>query len=304
MPKKISNVEMEQWLTDYDKGKPIHEIATDAGRDVRTVSKRIDQARKERENRVVRRELMKEALLSHNRELSRFIAGIRGALVVPGYDLFIPDYENRIKSGIQLSGAIAMFDSQQNLAIHLNSEDDLRWKLVEEHLRDDQVVVSMLDWKKIMETHLNARVVFKEKVRDSLELRTGLKVVDKSGGELREPGISFFTVDLFNEVVIKPALDIPDSTNLGDNILLTADGYILHGKAGSKLAFAPENGPAVCDGMKTVLNDLYQCDEIKKVRSTYLVVTDQTKNLKEGFEELALVGLLPGTCRVCKRISA
>ena len=304
MPKKISNTEMEQWLSDYEKGKPVHEIAREAHKDVRTVSKRIDQARKERENRVVRRELMKEAFLSHNRELSQFIAGIKGALVVPGYDLYIPDYENRLKSGIQLSGAIGVFDSKQSLVIRFNAEDDLRWGLLIEHLRDDPVMVSIPDWKRTMAIHLNARVAFKEKVRESLELKTGLQVVNKSGDELKEPGISFFTVDLYYEVVVKPALDVPDSTNLAGNILNMPDGYILHGKAGSKLAFAPENGPAVCEGMKIALGDLYQCDEIKKVRSTFAAVTEQTKFLTEGFEELAMIGLLPGTCRVCRRISA
>ncbi len=304
MPKKISNVEIEQWLTDYDKGKPIHEIATDAGRDVRTVSKRIDQARKERENRVVRRELMKEALLSHNRDLSRFITGIKGSLVVPGYDLYIPDSESRLKSGIQLNGARAVFDSKQSLIIRFNGEDDLRWRLLVEHLGDDPVMVSIPDWKRTLIAHLNARITFKEKVKESLELKTGLKVINKSGDELKEPGISFFTVDLFNEVVIKPALDVPDKTNLGENIIYMTDGYILHGKAGSKLAFTPKNGPAVCDGMKAVLIDLYQCNELKKVRSTYLLIADQTKKLTEGFEELRMIGLLPGTCRVCKRISA
>ncbi len=304
MPKKISNTEMEQWLSDYEKGKPVHMIAKDANRDVRTVSKRIDQARKERENRVVRRELMKEAFLSHNRELSQFIAGIKGAWVVPGYDLYIPDYENRLKSGIQLRVAIGVFDSKQSLVIRFNGEDDLRWGLLIEHLRDDPVMVSIPDWKRTMAIHLNARVAFKEKVRESLELKTGLQVVNKSGDELKEPGISFFTVDLYYEVVVKPALGVPDSTNLRENILYAPDGYILHGKAGSKLAFAPENGTAVCDGMKKALGNLYECDEIKKVRSTYHAIVDQTKYLKEGFEELALIGLLPGVCRVCKRISA
>ncbi len=304
MPKKISNAEMDKWLTDYDKGKPIHEIASEAHKDVRTVSKRIDQARKEQENRVVRRELMKEALLSHNEDISQFITSIKGALVVPGYDLYIPDRESRFKSDIQFSSAIAMFDSKQNLIIRFNGEDDLRWKLLVEHLGDDPVMVSIPNWKRALIAHLNTRIAFKEKVKESLEFKTGLKITNKGIDELKEPGILVFTVELFNEVVIKPALDIPDTTNLRDNILLTADGYILHGKAGSKLAFAPKNGPAVCDGMKTSLSDLYQCDEIKKVRITYLTIKEQTNNLKEGFEELTLIGLLPGTCRVCKRISA
>ena len=304
MPKKISNTDMDQWLADYDRGTPVHQIAKDASRDVRTVSKRIDQARKEQEKRVVRRELMKEALLSHNRELSQFITGIKGAVVVPGYDLYIPDIESRLKSDIQLRGARGVFDSKQSLIIRFNSEDDLRWKLLLEHLGVDPVMVSIPNWKRTLITHLNARIAFKEKVKESLELKTGLKIVNKSGDELKEPGISFFTVDLYYEVIIKPALDVPDTTNLGDNILLTADGYILHGKAGSKLAFAPKNGPAVCDGMKTALSDLYQCNEVKKVRSTYLVLMEHTKNLIEGLEELVMVGLLPGTCRVCKRISA
>ena len=303
MPRKISNVEMDQWLADYDRGKPVHEIARGASKDVRTVSKRIDQARKEQEKRVVRRELMKEALLSHNEDISQFITGIKSALVVPGYDLYIPDRESRFQSGIQLSGARAIFDSKQSI-IQFNGEDNLRWRLLVEHLRDDPVMVSIPDWKKTLIVHLNARIALKEKVRESLELKTGLKVVNKSGDELKEPGISYFAVDLFNEVVIKPALDVPDKTNLGENIIYMPDGYILHGKAGSTLAFAPKNAPAVCDGMKTALSDLYQCDDVKKVRSTYLVVTQQTNNLKEGFEELVMIGLLPGTCRVCKRISA
>jgi hypothetical protein len=304
MPKKISNVEMDHWLADYDRGKPVHEIAKDASRDVRTVSKRIAQARKEQEKRVVRRELMKEALLSHNEDISQFITGIKSGLVVPGYDLYIPDSEIRLKSGIQLSGARAIFDSKLSLIIRFNGEDDLRWRLLVEHLGDDPVMVSIPDWKKTLIAHLNTRIAFKEKVRESLELKTGLKIVNKSGDELKESGISYFTVDLFYDVVIKPALDVPDTTNLGENIIHMPDGYILHGKAGSKLAFTLRNGPAVCDGMKTALSDLYQCDEIKKVRSTYLVVTQQTNNLKEGFEELVMIGLLPGTCRVCKRISA
>jgi len=302
MPKKISNVEMEQWLADYERGKPTQEIARDAHRDVRTVRKRIDQVRKELENRTVRRELMKEALLNHNKQLLQFVTNIGNALVVPGYELYIPNEKNRFKFGIQLGGALAVFDSQQSLSIRLNSEDDLGWRLIMEHLRDDPVVLSITDWKKAMVVHLNARIAFKDKAKELIQLKTGLKVIDKSGDELKEPGISFFTVDLYYEVIIKTPLGVPDSTNLEENILYTLDGYILHGKAGSKLAFAPENGQVVCDRMKKAVGNLYECDEIKKVQSTYYVATEKTESLREGFEELALIGLLPGVCRVCKRI--
>ncbi len=65
MPKKISIQEKRDWLVEYENGKPIKDIAGDAKRDTRTINGALDDARRDRDARFARAELMKDALYKH-----------------------------------------------------------------------------------------------------------------------------------------------------------------------------------------------------------------------------------------------
>lgn len=69
MPRKVSMVTKKQWLTEYDEGKTQISIANEHKRDVRTIKKGIEDARRERDITFARAELLKEALRKHNSDL-------------------------------------------------------------------------------------------------------------------------------------------------------------------------------------------------------------------------------------------
>jgi hypothetical protein len=107
--KKISILEQRQWLSEYETGKGINEIARDAHRSISSVWKGIESARQEREWLSVREGILRQAYVEHHRDLVEsarqiqrkartyeerdllFAGDVRTELLLEGLKSHIPD---------------------------------------------------------------------------------------------------------------------------------------------------------------------------------------------------------------------
>ena len=85
MPKgsKIAIGARRNWLDRSEGGKPIPEIAKEAGRDVRTVREHIERAHLERDFDVAQRDQLREALRDHQRDMLTLLQNLKDSVYVP-----------------------------------------------------------------------------------------------------------------------------------------------------------------------------------------------------------------------------
>ena len=300
MPKKIPLAEMRDWLEAHERGKSIPSIARDARRDVRTVKRGIEQARRDREGQIARSGLLKEALKKHQDSLLGIIDTILSALVMPDPSLELRDGRGKNPQPIPIPGGTASYVGERKWIVSLHVETNTAWELLQEHLRRDSVWSAFDGWKKMLATHLEDRRVLKSKAATLLEEKTGYGLVDKLDND---PAILYSAVDLFYRVELNKALGIPDETNLEERIIADiAAGEIRHGSMGSILAKAPGAEEECKAGILEAFRELQESFEFSRVKETYEMLEGVTAKARRAVEEISLLGLVPGQCRVCRRL--
>lgn len=297
MPRKFSAIEKRKWLELYDSSKTEFWIAeNEAHCDPRTVKKGIEEARRERDAHIAQVELLKEALRKHQDALLGIINDLLSALVVPPPNLQFEWQGDDSPLRIQLAGAVASYEREIGCTVIPYAEDKPMWELLREHLKRDRMWSVLARWEEALATHLEARVALKRKAATLLEKKTGLKV---------EPTqityIESFAVELFYEVTLNRALLIPDTRNPEENIRASGDGYVLY--LNSRIANTEEGKEEECvKGMLEAFKDLQASPEAKEAVATYSEAQKSTDSARRAVEEISLLGLVTGRCRVCSRL--
>ena len=291
MPKKISLMEKRGWLDSYESGKSIGSIATKARRDVRTIKKGIDDARRETDARSARAELLKEALHKHQSSLLRMLDEILAFVVLPAGD------------SIVLSWELSVLKTSPAAAANPAAGIELRpaWSLLQEHLKRDPLWRMFADWQKAYAAHWEAKIAFQRKTVALLEEKTGYKVVD-AGDASSPPFIYIYTAaPLLFEVAIRRVIGMSERTDPLDRIAADpANGEVRYG--GSVLANVPGKEEECKRNLLAALRELQKSSEAVRVASTYKAAYEQMMKTRKAAEEISLLGLVPGQCRICRRL--
>ena len=301
MPKKTSLKEMRKWLDSYESGESVESIATNAHRDVRTIKRGIDEARREMEARTARAELLKEALHRHQSSLLGIIDEILSIVIVPRGDSIVLPWEASIFKTIEATklefGRSEAVPDNPALGIELRAA----WGLLKEHLKRDPLWRMLADWQKARAAHLDAKIAFQRKTVALLEEKTGYKVVDDRGA-VDPPFVDIHTAaHLFFEVAIRRVLGMPERTDPEGRIVAdTTTGEVKHG--GSVLAEAPGKEEECKINLLAASRELQGSSEAVRVANTYKAVYEHTMKTRKGVEEISLMGLVPGKCRICRRL--
>lgn len=301
MPKKISPNEMREWLEEYDSGKSEAAIAKDAKRDVRTVKRRIAQARREGEMRGARVELLRNALKRHQDRLLNTIKEVESVLVMPARDLWRAWRQDAPSSPLSFIGSTATYEAAKGWTVALAVESKLEWGLVQEHLKGDPMWASLTTWRRAFAAHVEARVNLEAKCADLLVERTGYKLVDRSD----EPPFlySFGTLDLIYQSALDRAMGVEQATELEDTIVVdTEGGEVWH--ASRKLAEAPGEEERCKANILSAIREALESREAANVGQTYRELVVATTKARGAVEEILLLELVPGECRVCRRLGA
>lgn len=302
MPKKFPLAETRKWLDLYEKGKSEVSIAKQAHCDVRTVKKGIEHARREREAVIARAELLKEALRKHQDGLLETLEEILSSLSVTPVDSAVlgwetPNFTTIEAAKAELGGVEVVSD-----VVALGAERRAEWVLLQEHLKRDPLWRVLADRQKALAEHFDAKTAFQRKTVALLKDKTGYKVVDDSGA-VTPPFVYIYTTgSLFFKVAIRRVLGIPNRTNPEENIVIDPTmGEVKHG-IGTILAKVPGKEEECKRNLLLALKELPQTAEAERVANTYKVLEESTAKARKPVEEILLLGLVPGQCRICSRL--
>jgi hypothetical protein len=287
MSKKISIQEKRRWLELYEQGKTEVQIAREVKRDPRTIVKGLEEASKDRRLASVEAEMLRNALFKHQDQLTAILKNIAAMLVMPPHNLEMREEKEGILAPISLSGNLLKQDSERQLILEIHDEDKLEWELLKEHLKRDELWDLIEQWQKALIDHVSVRWQFKQAIKSNLLMDidlTSLKGIDSKQLDnlLRE------LVDLFYDVTTQ-------------NILGTLNKTEVRSVIDRKLASYNHTAEAR-DKLVSIFDTLPGSIEASKIKGTYEQLAGITKLAKRQVDEILLLGMVTGKCRVCRRL--
>ena len=285
MPKKISINQMREWLKLYDGGRSEADIAKDAHRDVRTVKRGVEQARRELNAQTARADLLKEALRNHHNALLNTLKELKDDIRIPPLDIDMPCAED---VGLETELTATWPEEKRTLL-----------ELLREHLMRDPLWDALDRWKKSLAVHLRDRMALKRKAATLLQEKTGLKLSDKP---IEGPFLySYTALNLVYEETLRRALGISRMKDPEKDINVSPDGQVRYG-AGNVLAEAPPRKEECRRGIIEAFSELGASPESGRAAATYREAETHAARARQLVEEISLLGLMPGTCRICRRL--
>jgi len=303
MPKQIPMSEKKEWLLEYDDGKPAAEIAREKQRALKVLKRGIEEARAERDGAAARAEIVKEALIKHQQQLMGIINRLLDATEPPPADMEIRREKSGAIAPIPIPAGRILYTPSQGLTVELSDENKTLWELLKQHLTRDRIWSAIRNWKEALTNRTKAILEFESGIRRLVESETELKVKEGKTADGDKDFIYSHVVELFKTVHIHKALGIPDGTNLEERIVDSDDGYVRHGEGGSDLAYSNSKHKECHEALLKVLEKIPDLPETKKVITTEAELKNVRYKLKRMLEDIKLMGLIPGRCRICSRIS-
>jgi len=304
MPKKIFPNERREWLERYDSGESEAAIAKSAHRDVRTVKKCIARARRERDMHGARVELLKNVFKQHHDRLLNVIKDMESALVLPAHDLWRAWKEDGSIPVLSFIGVTATYEEGEGWTVALAVENRPEWELVKEHLDGDPMLSGLNAWKKAFIAYIEARVSLEVKSAKLLKKKTGYELVEVSMYSSAVPPFinSYPTLDLIYQVILNRVLGFEEKTKFED--IVTVDkgrGAVRHGP-GTFLAEVPGKEDECRAAILAALEELLVSEEAKKIGQTHKELEEAMIKAKRAADEILLLEMVPGECRVCRRL--
>jgi hypothetical protein len=300
MPKKFSIIQKREWLQAYEGGTPEATISRDSKCDIRTVHKGIEEARLERESRAARADLIREALRKHNESLLAIIDDFRTVLVSPPVSQRVPR-GNRSDS-VPITGGRVQYDlwpEPRVLSVTLDVEARPEWELLWEHISRDRLRDILTRWKEALASHLKTRMALRQRLESLLQEKTGYQLAEKPAGR------AFLDTDGLSLLLEKLLEQISEPVTAGDFdaeiIVNSRRGEVTYGH-GLALAHAPGKEQKCRKAIIAAVTELLSSDEWKNVRETFVSLEKSTTKARQAAEEIRLLGLLPGRCRICSRL--
>ena len=125
MSKKISIREKKKWLDLFEQGLTEVQIARKTGRDSRTIAKGIEEASKKMRLASTEAEMLRNALIKHQDQLTGILKNIIEMLVLPPYDLKLREESEGILAPIPLSGALLKHISKEQMILEIQNKNKL-----------------------------------------------------------------------------------------------------------------------------------------------------------------------------------
>jgi hypothetical protein len=309
MPREFSIVQKRKWLEAFEKGETPRKIADDGECDVRTVRKGIEEALWERETNLRRGELIREALTNHNVSLINLLKGLMPSLIPLPVNQHVPWKDVSPSNSIDTPGGKVEYVASPYTAvkeIKLDIEEKPEWELLDEHLHStDPLKKSLNTWKKSIASHIEARINFKRNLATALTRETGLRMLEKPSSELKDlkgelPFIDPFAVDVLTQELLSHLISSRDIDDFSETITITDQGEVRYSNA-PLLAYTPHH----TDECKASILRVMRQQDISQDTSlinTYRTMEEATGKARRAVQELLLLGLIPGRCRICRRL--
>ncbi len=151
-----------------------------------------------------------------------------------------------------------------------------------------------------MIAHIQARTDLKRNIAYILEITTGYRLVEKHV----DPPFLYedSAVNLLYETALKRAMGVQDDVNLEEDIIVDTNGGQVRYHIGLILAEAPGEEEQCKTNILNAYAKIQKAGEMNKVTNTYKDLFEPTAKARRVVEEISLLGLVPGYCRVCRRL--
>lgn len=277
----------QRWLEEYEQGMSEAKIAKRAKRDVWTVKRGIEQARRQREVFHSRAELLKEALENHDRELLNVVTDFQSTIEIPAPDPELTEVQDKQWRPVRMSRIAAKHETGEGWVVALEDEKKTTGELAPEHLRSDPLWRDRAAWQKTLEAHLSARTLLKRRAAELLWAKTGYGFGEESSSL---PFLIYeTTVSLLYQIALHMALGISSVPDMEDRIGSDyATGEVRAGK-GTLLANAPGKEEECRANILVSWNELQMSREVGVVRDTYRELVQATAKTRKVAEEITLL---------------
>lgn len=299
MSRKISISDKKRWLQLFESGKTEVQIARKESHDPRTIARGIEEAVRDRRLVKIEDDIVHKALLGHQEQLRDILKEIASILVVPTANLELHEVKQDKLAPVQLSGCLVKETPVDQMVLEIHAEQRLEWELLQEHTTHDKIWYYLKQWRSAVLDFVMAEWRFKKSIKTLLEN------IDLEPKERLTKGKTDYylpiCIELFNEVAVRKIMNIPDGANLEKNLIDGDDGLIRRGPGGTELAYS-KDAKACREKMVSVFLSLPQTPEASEIRCTYEGLTDITKTARREVDELLLLNMVAGRCRVCRRL--
>jgi len=302
MPKKIPVSEKREWLRRYEDGEAEATIAKDEHRDLNVIKRGIEEAKNERRLSLAQSEMLKDALRKHQDKLQAVMTSLLGALVIPSAGLELSRNGVNAANPIKLSGAQIDYDAHAGLLLTLDVERGIHWELLREHLKRDRLWKRLEEWKDATTQHTRARMGLKLHAETLLTACTGLRVLDTIDNAPGNDYLHYTAVDLLYRIALDEAIQTPNREGFREEMVVIEKPRIKYAKGDIPLVHFSELKEGYRAGIIKAFERTMSSPRAGEVKSTYELLKEATDKARRIAEEINLLGLIPGQCRVCRRL--
>jgi len=303
MRKIVTITDKKIWLAQHESGKSQLAIAKKSKRDVRTITKGIEDARREQDIRLARAELLKEALRKHQDSLEEELRQVLTSLDYPPVDYAPLSWHQ---------GDDSIFSSTRSPELEEESRQSSRagrraakkvttaHDLLKQHLKNDRLLKHLAQWEKALPSHLASRKAMQRKLVAIIGEKTGFKVVDTG---ISRPFIYFYTAGhLFYKSALNSAFGLRHDGSFEDDIIADTGAGTVRYQVGSILAEVPGREDETRLNLLAAYREFLLSPELTQVVDTFDTVAEAAAAVRQATEELLLLGFIPGQCHICKRL--
>jgi hypothetical protein len=285
MPERIAPRLMRRWLQMYEDGKPIDVIAVKHHRDVRTIRRCIEEAKRDRLAESVRGNIMIEAARGHQEALLGTVNDVRDELEAETNKPEIP-----AEGADDLSPVV------------LRAESSPYWGLLKEHLPRDPLWDSINKWKKARADFDDGCAAVRKIISELLSKECRCKIVDaNTDADAKPPFLFSRAAELIYSEVLTRAIDGKPRTNITTSLKIDKkSGNITSG--GTIMAVAPGWEEQFAGYIRKVLAKANDSVETTTAINKYDTLKKANEKARKAAQDIALLGMVPGLCRICRKL--
>ena len=303
MVKKHAIAEKLGWLEEYESGKPMIALARENHCDTRTVKKALDDARHERDARYARSEMMKEALRNHQDMLKKELNNILSTLKSVKHD----------------SGPLSWHRGENSVFKVVANPDEPRYSigiakgsgrpsasgitaraLLRQHIKNDRVRKLLAEADKAYSADMASREALQRKTRYVLETKTGYAMTD-AGNPARPFLCSYTAGPALYEAILEVALRNRAKNEFINEVRIDTRGEGIKYR-NSIMAEAPGSEEICRKAIIDAFEELLGSGEIKNIQESYQHLDQCVMKVEQAAGEITLLGYIPGSCSVCRRL--
>jgi len=171
--------------------------------------------------------------------------------------------------------------------------------MLRQHLRNDKLWKILAQREKAYASHRLERMALQREVVRLLQEQTEYKVVDRN--DIPTPFLYSYTAGyLFFRMIIRYAFGDTNEDWQGDLIADTTAGNVRY--QGQILAEVPGKEKRCRQNLLNAFQKMKLLPQVITVADTYRQLDEATLRVKQAAEELLALGLIPGQCKVCRRL--